>query len=290
MDAKQIYEKVQERYGSAAKESSGEYAHVVAKAFGYSEEELTTIPKDANLGLSCGNPLALAKLGEGETVIDLGSGAGFDIFLAAKMVGAHGRAIGVDMNKDMLERANRNREAALANNVSFIESAITAIPLPDGSAHCIISNCVVNLVPEQEKQLAFNEMFRLLKPGGRVAISDILTRKDLPKELKENMALYVGCIAGASRIKDYERYLQEAGFQDILIVDSKHDLNVYTDVNKDGSRDFCCGSGKQLSYCKNGSSCCGEDLTGNRLENSAEQYKGFDFNEWAGSFKIYAVK
>lgn len=271
MNVQQIYEKVQECYGSAAKESSGEYGRAVAKAFGYSEEELTVIPKDANLGLSCGNPLALAKLREGETVIDLGSGGGFDVFLAANRVGVQGRAIGVDMNKDMLERANRNREAAMANNVSFIESAITAISLPDETADCIISNCVVNLVPEQEKQLAFSEMFRLLKSGGRVAISDILIRKDLPKELKESMALYVGCVAGASHIKDYEKYLQEAGFRDILIVDSKHDLNVYTNINKDGSRDCCCAG----------------DPGDNHL---VGQYKDLDFNEWAGSFQIYAVK
>ncbi len=111
----------------------------------------------------------------------------------------------------MLERANRNKEKAKADNVSFTESVITEIALPDGTADCIISNCVVNLVPEQEKQLAFNEMFRLLKPGGRVAISDILLKKELPQELKKSMALYVGCIAGASLIKDYEKYLREAG-------------------------------------------------------------------------------
>lgn len=112
----------------------------------------------------------------------------------------------------MLERANRNKEKANADNVSFIESAITEIALPDGTAECVISNCVVNLVPEQEKQLAFKEMFRLLKPGGRLAISDILIKKELPEELKKSMALYVGCISGASQVKDYEKYLREAGF------------------------------------------------------------------------------
>jgi len=114
--------------------------------------------------------------------------------------------------KDMLKRANENKEKAKADNVSFIESLITNVALPDAQADCIISNCVVNLVPETEKQLVFNEMFRLLKPGGRVAISDILTRGELPKELKSNMALYVGCIAGASQVSDYERYFREAGF------------------------------------------------------------------------------
>jgi arsenite methyltransferase len=112
----------------------------------------------------------------------------------------------------MLERANRNKEKAKVDNISFTESVITEIALPSGTADCIISNCVVNLVPEQEKQLAFNEMFRLLKPGGRVAISDILIKKELPQELKKSMALYVGCIAGASQVRDYEKYLREAGF------------------------------------------------------------------------------
>ena len=114
--------------------------------------------------------------------------------------------------KDMIKRANKSKENAKADNMSFIESLITAIPLPDATADCIISNCVVNLVPEQEKPLVFNEIFRLLKPGGRVALSDILTKSELPPELKNNMALYVGCIAGASQVKDYEKYLREAGF------------------------------------------------------------------------------
>ena len=112
----------------------------------------------------------------------------------------------------MLEKANRNKDKAKAGNVTFVDSAITKIDLSDGVADCIVSNCVVNLVPEQEKQLVFNEMFRLLKPGGRVAISDILTRKTLPDELKNDLALYVGCIAGASKIEDYEAYLRNAGF------------------------------------------------------------------------------
>jgi arsenite methyltransferase len=215
MNTKQIYEKVQQHYGTAAKGTSGTYGEMIAKAFGYSEEELTHIPKDANLGLSCGNPVALANLKEGETVIDLGSGAGFDVFLASKKVGGTGQAIGVDMNDDMLARANRNKEKAgeAASNVSFVKSVITSIELSDKIADCIISNCVVNLVPEEEKQLVFNEMYRLLKPGGRVAISDILLRQEMPPGMKESMALYVGCIAGASRVEQYKEYMQIAGFK-----------------------------------------------------------------------------
>lgn len=164
--------------------------------------------------------------------MDLGSGAGFDVFLAAKKVGERGKAIGVDMNKvrdplsvqlgdteylnvrqAMLERARSNKEKSGADNTSFIESPITDITLPSATVDCIISNCVVNLVPELEKQLVFDEMFRLLKPGGRVAISDILAKKKLPLEMKRDMGLYVGCIAGASEVGQYEEYLRVAGFK-----------------------------------------------------------------------------
>ncbi|KAI9862261.1 MAG: hypothetical protein M1813_004736 [Trichoglossum hirsutum] len=291
MEEKQIYEKVQEHYGAAAKGNNGDYGRGVAAAFGYTEQELTSIPADANLGLSCGNPLALAKLREGETVIDFGSGAGFDVFLAAQKVGPQGKAIGVDMNKDMLERAERNKERAKSNNVSFVESRITHVALLDAAADCIISNCVVNLVPEGEKQLVFNEMFRLLKPGGRVAISDILTKNELPQDLKNSIALYVGCIAGASQVKDYERYLRAAGFGEILIVDANNDLNVYKAKGAD-TPSQCCGADVKSACCEKSSSCC--DDSGAVPDGASEPFKGdlanLDFNEWAGSFKIYAVK
>ncbi|RSL69318.1 hypothetical protein CEP53_002270 [Fusarium sp. AF-6] len=196
----------------------------------------------------------------GETVVDLGSGAGFDVFTAAKRVGPTGKAIGVDMNKNMVDKANANKAYTNASNVQFIESAITSIPLPDNTVDCIISNCVINLVPAVEKQLVFNEMFRLLNPGGRVAISDILARKEFTEEMKKSIALYVGCIAGASQVSDYEAFLKNAGFADVLIVDSKNDLNVY----------FTAAEAK--------TSC------------SAVQLGITDFNEWAGSFQVYAVK
>lgn len=276
MDTEQIYKNVQEHYSFAAHNSSGQYGQKVAEAFGYTSDELQTIPKDANLGLSCGNPLALANLKEGETVVDLGSGAGFDVFLASKKVGNNGKAIGVDMNKEMLEKANCNKKKTGAENVLFIESPITKIALPDTTADCIISNCVVNLVPEQEKQLCFNEMFRLLKPGGRVAISDILLKEgDLPTDLKNDPALYVGCIAGASQIKDYEKYLRSAGFNDILLVDNKHDLNVYNDTKRDDAKS---------------TSCCGPRQATNPPARSKSQSERIDFNKWAGSFQVYAVK
>ncbi|CAF3518618.1 unnamed protein product [Fusarium graminearum] len=292
MDSKEIYEQVHKRYGSVTKSTTGKYEQTVAKAFGYTEEELAGIPEDANLGLSCGNPTALAKLREGETVIDLGSGAGFDVLTAAKKVGPAGKAIGVDMNKNMIDKANANKAAMKISNAGFIQGVITSVPLSDDAADCIISNCVINLVPASEKQLVFNEMFRILTPGGRVAISDILARKEFTDEIRNNIALYVGCIAGASLVGDYETFLKNAGFQDILIVDTKSDLNVYFTAQENEAS--CCGNEQTNSACGAGLSTCapqnssteladGQDILGNRLGIA-------DFNEWAGSFQVYAVK
>ncbi|KAK3704506.1 hypothetical protein LTR37_013789 [Vermiconidia calcicola] len=279
-----IYDAVHERYATAANAKEDHaYGKAVATEFGYSVEELANIPEDANLGLSCGNPFALANLKEGETVCDLGSGAGFDVFLAAKKVGASGKVIGIDVNKDMLKKANQIKEKTQANNVSFVESPITKIALPDGSVECIISNCVINLVPETEKQLVFNEMARILKPGGRVAISDILAKKELPSRVKDNMALYVGCIAGASQVEGYDMYLRTAGFNDSLIVNDKSDLNVYTTAQQDktvgGAASGCCGP-VSTGCCSNGAPSTADE----------EDAKNIDFNEFAGSYKIYALK
>jgi len=311
MEPKQIYDQVNKRYGSVNKSSTGKYEQTVTKAFGYTEEELAGIPDGANLGLSCGNPFALAKLREGETVIDLGSGAGFDVFTAAKRVGPSGQAIGVDMNKNMIEKANANKTKTNSENVQFIEGAITSIPLPDNTTDCIISNCVINLVPAAEKQFAFNEMYRLLRPGGRVAISDILARKELTKNITENIALYVGCISGASQINEYEAYLEKAGFRDLLIVDSKNDLNVYLSAADDGTSccvtaienpSSCCSAEKQAtccqpeqkaSCCQSGSSTCGcqgKTSMASEARKSVASLGIMDLNEWAGSFQVYAVK
>ncbi|KAK2469312.1 hypothetical protein H9L39_19029 [Fusarium oxysporum f. sp. albedinis] len=259
MNSEDIYAQVSERYGSAAKGSDVRYSNTIAKAFGYSEEELASVPKDANLGLSCGTPLAIATLREGETVIDLGSGAGLDVFLSANKVGPTGKAIG-----DMLAKALALKTDRAMDNVEFIESRITNIVLEDGIVDCIISNCVVNLVPHNEKQQAFNEMFRLLKPGGRVAISDILAKKPLSEKIRNSMAFYVGCVAGASQVVEYEQYLGNAGFKDVLITDTGSDLNVYLDAMADG----CCSA----------------------MGSIVSDLKGEDLNQWGGSFKIYAVK
>ncbi|KAL6912632.1 hypothetical protein ACHAP8_012536 [Fusarium lateritium] len=292
MDAKEIYEQVHKRYGSVTKSSTGKYEQTVAKAFGYTEEELAGIPEGANLGLSCGNPTALAKLREGETVIDLGSGAGFDVLTAAKKVGPEGKAIGVDMNKNMIDKANANKASMNVSNVEFVEGTITSVPLGNATADCIISNCVINLVPASQKQIVFNEMFRLLKPGGRVAVSDILARKESTDQIRNNIALYVGCISGASPVDDYEAFLKNAGFKDVLIVDTKSDLNIYfTAHENEGSY---CGNEWTDSACGDGFSRCDPQNVLEGLGNCQYVLSDIlgitDLNEWAGSFQVYAVK
>ncbi|KIW01243.1 hypothetical protein, variant [Verruconis gallopava] len=286
-DSNTIYKQVHEHYGSVARSARSEYSNVIAKAFGYSEEELSSIPADANLGLSCGNPIGIAGLREGETVIDLGSGAGFDVFLASKKSAKYRTRIDRATFEDMLERARQNQSKLPdAGNVLFIEAKITSIPLDDNIADCITSNCVINLVPENEKPLVFAEIARLLKPGGRVAISDILARKPLPPGLRENVALYVGCVAGASTKDDYTGWLNDVGFKDITIVDAGSDLNVYIDAARTGQAKKHAVAGAS-GCCDN--SCCDN---GTAAETIASEYdlSGININEWAGSFKIFAVK
>lgn len=305
--ATEIYAAVTSHYSGASSNRSkdGTYESTVARAFGYSEAELASIPQESNLGLSCGNPLALAALRPGETVVDLGSGAGFDVFLAAPKVGENGRAIGVDMNDSMLAQAAKNKKAANngkgATNVSFVKAPITSItPLSDNIADCVISNCVVNLVPEDEKPLVFQEMFRILKHGGRVAISDILIKdgKNLPDELKKDMGLYVGCIAGASLVSGYRNYLKGAGFSDVLIVDNQKDLNVYNSQSTGEEGQSCCGTSIPTQSDK-AKSCCGTSVpqtqtavngSGSGTASVNVDLKSVDFNAYAGSYNIYAVK
>jgi len=220
---------VRSRYGSIALSdlsSQQDAVRQVAEAFGYTPEELASIPAEANMGLSCGNPTALANLREGETVVDLGSGGGLDVFLAAAKVGLTGRAIGIDMTPKMVERARRNAERGNngkpLTNVEFHLATIDKLPLPDNSVDCVISNCVINLAPD--KTAVFREMARVLKPGGRVAISDIALKRELPSEIASDVAAYTGCIAGAILIADYKQGLLEAGFSHVEVVDSAADL------------------------------------------------------------------
>lgn len=287
---------VREKYGAVAESDlSSRHAGVraVAEAFGYTPEELASIPAEANMGLSCGNPTATASLRPGEVVVDLGSGGGLDVFLAAKKVGPTGKAIGIDMTPEMIERARRNAREAKLDNVEFHEATIDRLPLPDGSADCVISNCVINLAPD--KRAVFREMFRVLKPGGRVAVSDIALKQELPEELARDVMAYVGCIAGAIRIQEFERGLREAGFDAVHVVDSGADLNAYASVE---GQSGCCAPPmeKKSSLPVADESCCGptccggtKDATGVH-EGLTAVLERYDVNEYAASVKVYAVK
>ncbi|KAK4224831.1 arsenite S-adenosylmethyltransferase [Podospora fimiseda] len=287
MESSEIYDQVRNHYSAASRTTSVKYGETVAKSFGYTQEELSNIPDDANLGLSCGNPLAITSLKEGETVIDLGSGAGFDIFLASSKIGPTGRAIGVDMNDDMLARAEKIKTARSITNASFVKGNITSVPLESETADLIISNCVINLVPHAEKHLVFKEMYRLLKPGGRVAVSDILAKQPLPEKLRNDVALYVGCIAGAAEVKEYEAWFAEAGFSGVVIADTKADLNVYLETNDDGTKKGDCCSPPGTITEKAASSCCAPATVSIQEEESLERS---DLNKYVGSYKIYAIK
>ena len=219
-----IIDEVKAKYGSVAdSDLSNNHAGVrsVAEAFGYSAEELTSIPADANMGLSCGNPTAMASLKPGEVVVDLGCGGGLDVFLAAQKVGATGKAIGIDMTVEMIERAKKNAAAGTASepitNVEFHLATIDKLPLPDASVDVVISNCVINLA--EDKDAVFREIIRVLKPGGRLAVSDIALKKPLPPEIASDVMAFVGCIAGAIQISEYHWGLTAAGFSHIQVLD-----------------------------------------------------------------------
>jgi len=188
---------------------------LIGKKIGYSSEELDAVPEGSNLGVGCGNPSALAKIGEAETVIDLGSGAGFDAFLVSPIVGKNGKVIGVDLSDEMLELARRNAEKGAYSNVEFLKGDIEALPLQKEIADHIISNCVINL--SLDKAAVYREAYRVLKVGGRISISDIVLEKDLPDFIKNSEAAHIACISGAEKLEDYLQYVREAGFKDIRI-------------------------------------------------------------------------
>lgn len=281
--SKRIEEAVRDRYGSFAGSGlSSEHAGVraIAEAFGYSAEELSSTPAEANMGLSCGNPTAYANLRPGEVVVDLGCGGGLDVFLASAKVGSGGRAIGIDMTPEMIERARRNAQNGNYTNVEFHPANIDNLPLPDNSVDCVISNCVINLAPD--KQAVFREIARVLKPGGRLAVSDIALKKQLPSEVSSDLLAYVGCVAGAILIHDYRRGLIEAGFAHAEIIDTNRDLNVYSQVEDHGS---ACSTSTALPVTS--SSCCAPAGEGHDL---AELLKRYDVNDYAASVRVYAVK
>jgi SAM-dependent methyltransferase len=196
---------------------SPDTSETISRKIGYSEEEIKTAPEGANLGLGCGNPLAHASLKEGETVLDLGSGAGFDCFLAAQRVGKNGRVIGIDMTQEMVQKAKENASKGNYENVEFKLGEIENIPVADNSVDIVISNCVINLSPDKGK--VFKEAFRILKPGGRLMISDIVLLKELPDFIKNSIEAYVGCVSGAIMKDEYIEALEAAGFQEIKILD-----------------------------------------------------------------------
>ena len=189
----------------------------IGKKIGYTEEDLKAAPEGANLGLGCGNPVALASLEEGETVLDLGSGAGFDCFLASSRVGHRGRIIGVDMTPEMVEKARDNARKGNYANVEFRLGEIENLPVGDNSVDAVISNCVINLSPNKKR--VFQEAFRALRPGGRLMVSDIVLLKELPDFVKNSIQAYIGCVSGAMLKDEYLKAVREAGFQDVKIVD-----------------------------------------------------------------------
>ncbi len=223
-----VREEVRRRYGATASGKStcadDCCTSTDATDLGYSADNAAAAPEAANLGLGCGNPLAIASLKDGQVVLDLGSGAGFDCFLAARAVGKGGRVIGVDMTHEMLTKARDNAQKNGFTNVEFRLGEIEALPVADNSVDVIISNCVINLSPE--KQRVFNEAFRVLRPGGRLAVADVVATAPLPDDIKANWTAYTGCMAGASQIADLQRMLQASGFKDIKI------------APKDSSRSF----------------------------------------------------
>jgi SAM-dependent methyltransferase len=280
----EILDSVRTKYGAVAAStlsSNDAGVKAVAEAFGYTAEELTSIPAEANMGLSCGNPTATAHLRPGEVVVDLGSGGGLDVFLAARMVGPEGQAIGVDMTPAMIERARANAVSGGYTNVAFYQSTIDSIPLPDAFVDCVISNCVLNLAPD--KPAVFREIARVLKPGGRLAVSDIALKGELPEAIARSMAAYVGCIAGAIPIDDYRTGLLAAGFEHVEIVDSGSDLNAYAKVeNQQG----CCSPAMDAPV-----SCCAPVSDPSTLHAElSDLLSRHDMNAVAASVKIYAMK
>ncbi|MGE4003090.1 MAG: arsenite methyltransferase [Planctomycetaceae bacterium] len=308
-----IVKTVRDQYAAVARSglsNDSKAVRSVAAAFGYSEEELTALPAEANMGLSCGNPVALASLKPGELVVDLGCGGGMDVLLASRQVGPAGKAIGIDMTADMLERARTGAVKVGATNVEFHQAQIDSLPLPDASVDCIISNCVINLAPD--KDAVFREMLRVLKPGGRVAISDIALKQPLPEKVRSNIEAYVGCVAGAILIDEYQRRLQEAGFESVVVTDSGADLNAYAQA---GQGSGCCGSSikprpepKPVTV-----GCCGSGVgstlhQGDALtvlsggctstphaaaglhDQLADIFSRFDANAYAASVRVHAVK
>ena len=228
MKERKIKEFVRKRYAAIAQQKSSccgsastcegdDLQEIISKNIGYTDHELKAVPEGANLGLGCGNPVALASLKEGETVLDLGSGAGIDCFLAADMVGKSGKIIGVDMTPEMIEKARENVRKSNYDNVEFRLGEIENLPVADNSVDALISNCVINLSPDKKR--VFQEALRALKPGGRLMVSDIVLLKEIPDFIRNSIEVYTGCISGAAMKDEYIDTIRMAGFQDVKIID-----------------------------------------------------------------------
>lgn len=301
-------------------DEASDYATRVARSFGYDASALSSLPPSTNLGLSCGNPLATQNLGAHEVVIDLGSGGGLDVILAAKQLiksaekgtkdnKLTGKVYGIDSSEAMIQLARRNTQSAKLSEretvngegrdgtdlVEYVHAPITKIPLRSEVADLVISNCVINLVPHEQKHTVFTEIHRLLKAGGRLAVSDVLTKKPLPEAMRNNVALVVGCVSGAASVEEYKKWLMEAGFEESGIVfrESGSDLNAYKLTQEErkamGGDDSvgCCG----VAVAKETDAA--EDAAESNRDDEKlfdESVRDIDFNEWVGSYEIYAVK
>jgi len=229
MEEEKIRKVVRESYAKIAKKessccnpavsccTSGDMSRQISKRIGYTEEELESVPESATLSLGCGNPVALASLKEGEFVLDLGSGGGLDCFLASRKVGEKGKVIGVDMTPEMIDKARENAKKGNYKNVEFRLGEIENLPVADKSVDVVISNCVINLAPN--KRRVFKEAFRVLKPNGRLMISDIVLLKELPDAIKRSAEAYVGCVSGAVMKGEYIELIKQAGFQEVKITE-----------------------------------------------------------------------
>ena len=316
-----IEDAVRSNYGLVAASglsSNDGGVRAVAEAFGYSPEQLESIPAAANVGLSCGNPTAFASLRPGEVVVDLGSGGGLDVFLASGKVGPAGRAIGIDMTPEMVALARKNAAAGPDGNpyanVEFHLASIDRLPLETASVDCVISNCVINLAAD--KPAVFREIARVLKPGGRLAVSDIALKRPLPAELAGDLTAYIGCIAGAISIDDYLHGLRAAGFAEVGVIDSGADLNAYALVD---SQAVCCSPAmNSRGNAADGAACCGEaspataalsgglqvlappqggPIHGSSAHGDGSLHDGlaallrkYNVNDYAASVKVFAVK
>ena len=223
MKAEDIKKAFRDAYGKRVKTrssycgASNEDVERISKTIGYTQAEIESVPEGSNLGLGCGNPVAIASIKAGETVLDLGSGAGFDCFLAAQRVGKNGKVIGVDMTEEMIKQARANAEKSNYKNVEFRQGEIENIPIDDGSVDLVISNCVINLSPDKKK--VFKETFRTLKPGGRIMISDLVLLKELPDFIRNSIEAYAECFVALILKDQYLGAIEEAGFRDVKVID-----------------------------------------------------------------------